>query len=67
MAGCVFCEIVGGGLSAHVVLDDDVALGFLDARPLFPGHVLVVPRAHHETLADLPPDLVGPFFTRVQA
>jgi len=64
---CVFCDIVGGRRPAHVVVDDDVALGFLDVRPLFPGHVLVVPRAHHETLAELPPDLVGPFFTRVRA
>ena len=66
MADCVFCSIVAGTTPAHVVLDDDVAMGFLDIRPLFPGHVLVVPREHHVTLPDLPPDLVGPFFERVQ-
>ena len=66
MAACVFCAIVAGETPAHVVLDDDVALAFLDVRPLFPGHVLVVPRDHHETLPDLPGDLVGPFFDRVQ-
>lgn len=66
MAGCVFCSIVAGDLPAHVVLDDDVALGFLDVRPLFPGHVLVVPRAHVDTLTDLPVAVVGPYFERVR-
>ena len=66
MAGCVFCSIVAGDASAHVVLDDDVAVAFLDARPLFAGHVLVVPRQHVVTLTDLPADDVGPFFERVQ-
>jgi histidine triad (HIT) family protein len=64
--GCVFCQIVAGEVPAHVVLDDEVAVGFLDVRPLFPGHVLVVPRDHHVTLPDLPRDLVGPYFERVQ-
>jgi histidine triad (HIT) family protein len=63
---CVFCEIVAGHQPAHVVLDDDVALAFLDARPLFPGHVLLVPRSHVVTLPDLPGDLVGPYFERAQ-
>lgn len=62
---CLFCQIVSGEQPAHVVLDDDIALGFLDVRPLFHGHVLLVPREHHETLVDLPPDLVGPYFARV--
>jgi histidine triad (HIT) family protein len=66
MPGCVFCSIVGGEVPAHVVLDDPVALAFLDTRPLFPGHALLVPRVHHETLADLPQELVGPLFERVQ-
>ncbi|MGH3274079.1 MAG: HIT family protein [Streptosporangiaceae bacterium] len=52
--------------AAHVVLADEGAIAFLDRRPVFKGHVLVVPRAHAPTLADLPPDDVGPFFTRVQ-
>jgi histidine triad (HIT) family protein len=49
-----------------VVLADDIAVAFLDARPVFKGHVLVAPRAHYATLADLPADLVGPLFTRVR-
>lgn len=63
---CAFCEIVAGRSPAHVVLDDDVALAFLDVRPLFPGHTLLVPREHHETLADLPAPLVGPLFERAR-
>lgn len=61
---CIFCEIVAGRAPAHVVLDDDVCLAFLDRTPLFHGHVLVVPRAHVVTLPDLPE--VGPLFERVQ-
>ena len=63
---CAFCRIVAGELPAHVVLDDDLFLAFLDTRPLFPGHVLLVPKEHHETLWDLPPDLLGPLTERTQ-
>jgi histidine triad (HIT) family protein len=63
---CAFCPIIRGEAPAHVVLDDDVAVAFLDRTPLFPGHTLLVPRVHHETLTDLPPDLLEPFFGRAQ-
>ena len=66
MAACVFCRIVAGELPAHVVLRDETFLAFLDTRPLFPGHVLLVPREHHETLTDLPPDQVEPLFSRAR-
>ena len=66
MADCIFCTIVAGGAPAHVVLDDDVAMAFLDTRPLFVGHTLLVPRDHHETLGDLPPELVEPLFARAR-
>lgn len=66
MAACTFCSILAGELPAHVVLDDDVVLAFLDVRPLFPGHVLVVPRDHVVALPDLPAERVGPYFERVQ-
>lgn len=66
MAPCPFCSIIAGDPTARVVLDDSMVVAFLDIRPLFPGHVLVVPRAHHETLADLPAELVEPLFARVQ-
>lgn len=65
MSTDLFCEIVTGERPAHVVSSDEVAVSFLDTRPVFKGHVLVVPRAHVETLADLGD--VGPFFARVQA
>ena len=63
---CVFCRIVASDEPAHIVLDDDVAVAFLDTRPLFPGHMLLVPRVHHETLTDLPAEVVGPLFERAQ-
>jgi histidine triad (HIT) family protein len=63
---CVFCDVVGGSDSSRVVFEDDISVAFLDHRPLFPGHTLVVPRDHYETLTDLPPALVGPFFLNVQ-
>lgn len=66
MDGCLFCSIVAGDSPAHEVLRDDVAVAFLDRRPVFPGHVLVVPVPHTATLADMAPPMVGPFFERVQ-
>ncbi|GAA3234930.1 HIT family protein [Nonomuraea helvata] len=60
-----FCEIIAGERPATMVHSDEVAVSFLDARPVFKGHVLVVPRIHVETLTDLAD--VGPFFERVQA
>lgn len=65
-ADCTFCAIRDGGMPAALVLDEDEAFGFLDVRPLFPGHVLVVPRTHHPTMLDLPAGEVGPFFATVQ-
>jgi len=65
-ANCVFCAIVAGRQPAYVVMDDDAAVAFLDTRPLFPGHTLVVPRDHVETLPDLPVEQLGGFFAQVQ-
>ena len=66
MSDCLFCAIARGDHPAEIVLADEVAVAFLDSRPVFKGHVLVMPRDHYETLADLPAGLVGPLFTRVQ-
>ncbi len=63
---CVFCAIVAGDTPAHVVASDEATIAFLDTRPVFPGHVLLVPREHHETLADLPPGLLAPLFEAAQ-
>jgi histidine triad (HIT) family protein len=62
----VFCRIVAGEETAHIVLEDEVVVAFLDQRPVFPGHVLVVPRRHVVTLRDLTPNEIGPYFERVQ-
>jgi histidine triad (HIT) family protein len=63
---CVFCEILRGKVEAAVVFEDEAAMAFLDHRPLLPGHCLVVPKVHVETLADQPGDLLEPFFRAVQ-
>lgn len=60
--GCIFCNIVAGAIPADIVFEDDVSLAFLDIRPVFPGHTLLVPRRHHETLGDLPDALIEPLF-----
>jgi histidine triad (HIT) family protein len=59
---CLFCEIVAGRREAARVHEDAGTVAFLDHRPLFPGHVLLVPRAHHVLLGDLPSDQVEPLF-----
>jgi histidine triad (HIT) family protein len=53
-------------IASHVVFEDERSLAFLDDRPLFPGHSLLVPREHHETLLDLPDDLVTVLFTNAR-
>lgn len=63
---CIFCKIVKGEIPGNIVFEDDVSLAFLDHRPLFPGHCLLVPKIHFETLSDLPEDVVGPLFERTQ-
>jgi histidine triad (HIT) family protein len=63
---CVFCDIVAGRVAAYRVYEDDQAIAFLDHHPLLPGHVLVIPKTHYETLGDLPAAEVGPFFLVVQ-
>lgn len=60
---CVFCGIVTGDVPAHVVWESDEVMAFLDGRPVFSGHTLVVPRAHVVTLPLLPDELVVPLFS----
>jgi histidine triad (HIT) family protein len=61
MTTCLFCDIVSGVAPAEVVLETEHVVGFLDVRPVFKGHVLVVPRQHVVTLPDLPGDLRDPW------
>lgn len=66
MAVCVFCSIIAGTTPASVVWRDDDVVAFLDTRPLFKGHVLVVPARHVVTLAELPKADLAPLFAVVQ-
>ena len=63
---CPFCAIAAGEAEAEVVFEDDHTLAFLDNRPLFHGHALLIPREHHETLADLPDGLLTPLFANAR-
>jgi histidine triad (HIT) family protein len=64
--GCVFCQIISGAVPGHVVLETDDLVAFLDARPVFKGHVLLVPRTHLETLPDLPAEQRDGFLAAAQ-
>jgi len=63
---CLFCSIVSGKTETAIVYSDDDCLVFLDHRPLFHGHCLVIPKTHYETLHDLPAKIVGPLFKKVK-
>jgi histidine triad (HIT) family protein len=70
VTSCLFCRMMAGEVDAHVVLDTrDGSTGvfaLLDHRPLFEGHTLVLPEQHHETLTDVPPEVLGSYFVEVQ-
>jgi histidine triad (HIT) family protein len=63
---CAFCRVLAGDEPGSIVFEDEISIAFLDNRPLFPGHSLLVPREHFETLWDLPAELIGPLFTNAQ-
>jgi histidine triad (HIT) family protein len=65
-ASCKFCQIIRKETANHIVFDDETACAFLDHRPLFPGHTLLVPKTHMETLHDIPRDSIAAFFSNVQ-
>lgn len=64
MAGarCKFCGIISGEVESHSVFEDEISFAFLDYRPLFAGHCLLVPKNHYETMLDLPREIIGPLF-----
>jgi histidine triad (HIT) family protein len=66
MPDCLFCQIVSGQIPAATVFEDDLSVAFLDHSPLFPGHCLLVPRAHYPTFMDLPQPQIGPLFSNAQ-
>ena len=63
---CLFCRIASRELDAKIIFEDAISIAFLDIRPLFHGHCLLITKAHYETITDLPRDLIGPFFLNVQ-
>ncbi len=63
---CRFCQIIRREIPSAIIFEDETSLAFLDTRPLFPGHCLLVPKTHVETLADLPRALVAPLFQNAQ-
>ena len=63
---CLFCSIVSGDETSYIVFEDAISMAFLDSRPLFQGHSLLVPKDHIEVLPDVSADLVGPFFLNAQ-
>lgn len=65
-SACKFCQIARHALPSYSVFEDSISVAFLDNRPLFAGHVLLIPKQHFGTLADLPADLSGGFFRNVQ-
>ncbi|MFV1959762.1 MAG: HIT family protein [Planctomycetota bacterium] len=58
-ADCIFCQIVAGRIPSARIHEDDQVLAFLDIGPLQPGHTLVIPKAHHERLTDMPPEAMA--------
>lgn len=63
---CVFCRIVSGDIPTDIISEDADTLTFLDQSPVFPGHLLIVPRRHVATLPELPEDQLAPFFSQVR-
>ena len=63
---CLFCRVVNREVPARLVFEDEISLAFLDHRPVFPGHCLLILKQHYETLTDLPEELIGPFFKGAQ-
>ncbi|HYP12856.1 MAG TPA: HIT family protein [Bryobacteraceae bacterium] len=64
--GCIFCKIIAGDIKAATVYEDENVTVFLDNGPLFPGHALVCPRVHYDTIMDVPPETLQPLFAAVQ-
>ena len=65
-ADCIFCKISSGEIATEIIAQDDNTLVFLDHSPVFPGHLLIIPRKHADTLIDLPDDQLAPFLAQVR-
>jgi len=66
MRDCIFCKIIAGEIPSHKVYEDDEVLAFLDINPVNPGHTLVIPKAHHRDLLDMPAELASKLMNVIQ-
>ena len=66
VSSCKFCQIAAGNVKAAIVFEDSISVAFLDEKPLFEGHCLLITRDHYQTFLDLPRDLIGPLFLNAQ-
>jgi histidine triad (HIT) family protein len=64
-ANCIFCRIAAGQIPCFKVYEDDTVLAFLDIGPLVKGHTLVIPKAHHTTVMETPPEVLGAISQRI--
>ena len=63
---CIFCKIAAGEIATEIIAEDENTLVFLDHSPVFPGHLLIIPRRHVDTLIDLPDDQLAPFLAQAR-
>jgi len=63
---CLFCKIAKGAIPSLGVFEDGISFAFLDNKPLFPGHCLLVPKAHISALQDMSADILAPLLGNVQ-
>lgn len=66
MSDCIFCKIIKGELPSAKVYEDDKTVAFLDIKPVNPGHVMVIPKEHHETILDTPEDVLAAIMLAVK-
>jgi histidine triad (HIT) family protein len=63
---CKFCQVINKEAESYIIFEDELTLGFLDIRPLFPGHVLIVPKTHYASLSEIPSDAVSALFNNAK-
>jgi histidine triad (HIT) family protein len=64
---CLFCRIAKKEKDSYVIFEDTLSFAFLDSRPLFPGHILLIPKIHYGEIMEIPDETVGVLFSNVKA
>ena len=67
MSDCIFCKIAAGEIPSVRVYEDERCLAFMDIGPISPGHTLLIPKAHYETIHQMPPDEAAHLARRIPA